>query len=211
MMALTLIKGDKVDLWVRNMLDSLRRLHLVQHNIPAVWNHFKQEFRTKFTNSTRELRARTQLERLKFQYPDIDGYIAEFEDLIVQVNYNIASQETINLFLKGFNKNRNLLDKVFMPLVPISYEAMKRRLIAIVKSMQFVNLIVQDTPDFRRFQGNMTQMPQGNQLGPWNFAPRQVTLSNTPQWMNNMPVPMDMSNWAHTPNWHNRQTQGNTM
>ncbi len=82
-MALTLIKGDKVDLWVRNMLDSLRRLHLVQHNIPAVWNHFKQEFRTKFTNSTRELRARTQLERLKFQYPDIDGYIAEFEDLIV--------------------------------------------------------------------------------------------------------------------------------
>jgi len=166
MMALTLIKGDKVDLWVRNMLDSLRRLHLVQHNIPAVWNHFKQEFRTKFTNSTRELRARTQLERLKFQYPDIDGYIAEFEDLIVQVNYNIASQETINLFLKGFNKNRNLLDKVFMPPVPISYEAMKRRLIAIVKSMQFVNLIVQDTPDFRRFQGNMTQMPQGNQLGP---------------------------------------------
>ncbi len=82
------------------------------------------------------------------------------------MNYNIASQETINLFLKGFNKNRNLLDKVFMPLVPISYEAMKRRLIAIVKSMQFVNLIVQDTPDFRRFQGNMTQMPQGNQLGP---------------------------------------------
>ncbi len=150
-MALTLIKGDKVDLWVRNMLDSLRRLHLVQHNILAVWNHFKQEFRMKFTNSTKELRARIQLKRLKFQYLDINGYIAEFEDLIVQANYNIASQETINLFLKGFNKNRSLLDKVFTPLVPIFYEAMKRRLITIIKSMQLVNSIAQDAPDFRRF------------------------------------------------------------
>jgi len=35
-MALTLIKGEKVNLWVKNMLDSLRRLHPVQHNVPAV-------------------------------------------------------------------------------------------------------------------------------------------------------------------------------
>ena len=54
---------------------------------------------------TRELRARTQLERLVFKYPDINGYIAEFEDLITQANYNLASQEAINLFLKGFSRN----------------------------------------------------------------------------------------------------------
>src|SRR6266851_9202614 len=82
--ALTLIKGEKVDLWVKNMLNSLRRLHPVQHNVPAVWNHFEAAFRDKFTDSTRELQARTQLKRLKFQYPDIDGYIAKFKDLIVQ-------------------------------------------------------------------------------------------------------------------------------
>ncbi len=158
-MALTLIKGEKVDLWVKNMLDSLRRLHPVQHNVPAVWNHFKEAFRAKFTDSTRELRARGQLERLKFHYPDIDGYIAEFEDLVVQAGYNIASQEAINLFLKGFSKNRNLLDKVFTPPVPVSYKAMKKRLIAIVKSMQLVNSIVQDTPDFRTFRANPPQMP----------------------------------------------------
>ncbi len=81
--ALTLIKGEKVDLWVKNMLNSLRRLHPVQHNVPAVWNHFEAAFQDKFTDSTRELRARTQLERLKFRYPDIDSYIAEFKDLIV--------------------------------------------------------------------------------------------------------------------------------
>src|SRR6267154_5339663 len=188
-MALTLIKGEKVDLWVKNMLNSLRRLHPVQHNVPTVWNHFKEAFRTKFTDSTRELRARGQLERLKFQYPDINGYIAEFEDLTVQAGYNIVSQETINLFLKGFNKNRSLLNKVFMPPVPVSYEAMKRRLIAIVKSMQLVNLIMQDAPDFRTFCANPTQMPQGNQPTQRNFALRQVTSSNAPHWMNNTPVP----------------------
>jgi len=208
-MALTLIKGKKVDLWVKNMLDSLRRLHPVQHNVPAVWNHFEAAFRDKFTDSTRELQARTQLKRLKFQYPDIDGYIAKFKDLIVQAGYNIASQETINLFLKGFNKNRNLLDKVFTPPVPVSYEAMKRRLIAIVKSMQLVNSIAQDAPDFRNFHSNPTQMPRGNQQPQRNFALHQVTSLNALQWMNNQLVPMDTSNQARMPNWRNNPVQGN--
>jgi hypothetical protein len=104
MLALTLIKGEKVNLWVRNMIAILQRLHLVHHNVPAVWNHFKEEFKTKFMDSTRELWARTQLERLGFKYPDINGYIAEFKDLITQVNYNLASQEVINLFLKGIQQ-----------------------------------------------------------------------------------------------------------
>jgi len=208
-MALTLIKGEKVNLWVKNMLDSLRRLHPVQHNVLAVWNHFETAFRDKFTNSTRELQARTQLKRLKFRYPDIDGYIAEFEDLIVQAGYNLAFQETINLFLKGFNKNRNLLDKVFTPLVPVAYEAMKRRLVVIVKLMQLVNSIAQDAPDFRSFCSNPMQMPHGNQQPQRNFTPRQVMSSNAPQWMNNQLVLMDTSNWACTPNWRNRITQGN--
>jgi hypothetical protein len=110
-------------------------------------------------DSTRELRARTQLDRLGFKYPDIDGYIAKFEDLITQANYNLASQEAINLFLKGFSKNRSLLDKVFTPPVPVTYDAMKRRLIAIVKSMQLVNSIAQNAPDFRTFRNNLQRPP----------------------------------------------------
>ncbi len=158
-MALTLIKGDKVDLWVRNMLNSLRRLHPVQHNVPAVWNHFEQEFWQKFTNSTKELRARNQLKKLRFRYLDINRYIAKFEDLIVQANYTLVSQETINIFLKGFNKNRSLLDKVFTLPVLVTYKAMKQRLIAIIKLMQLVNSIAQDAPDFRSFCSNNPQLP----------------------------------------------------
>ncbi len=86
---------------------------------------------------------------------------------------------------------------------------MKRRLIAIVKSMQLVNSIAQDAPDFRSFQTNLAQMPRGNQPTQRNFAPRQVTSSNAPLWMNNTPVPMDTSNQARTPMWRNRPSQGN--
>jgi hypothetical protein len=127
-LALTLIKGEKVDLWVRNMIDAIRRLHPVQvhHNVPAVWIEFEQAFRDKFVDSTGELHARNQLDKLKFKYSEIDGHIAGFEDLIVKANYNLVSQEAINLFLKGFSHNRSLLDKVFTPPVPGTYEAMKK-------------------------------------------------------------------------------------
>jgi hypothetical protein len=195
-----LIKGEKVDLWVKNMIDTLRRLHPVQHNVPAVWNEFEKAFRQKFMDSTSELHARNQLDKLKFKYPEIDGHIAEFEDLIVKANYNLASQEVINLFLKGFSHSRNLLDKVFTPPVPETYETMKRCMVAIVKSMQLVNLIAQNAPDFRPFQrNNQPCFPQGNQQPTQGFAPQQVNSSNAPPWMRNMPVPMDTSNCACAP------------
>jgi hypothetical protein len=54
-LALTLIKGEKVNLWVRNMINTLRRLHPVHHNVPAIWEEFEQEFKDKFMDLTREL------------------------------------------------------------------------------------------------------------------------------------------------------------
>jgi len=206
-LALTLIKGEKVDLWVCNMIDSLRRLHPTHHNVPAIWEEFEQAFKDKFVDSTRELRARNQLKQLKFKYPDIDEYIANFEDLIVHAGYNLASKEAINLFLKGFSKNRNLLDKVFMPPVPTTYGAMKRRLIAIIKLMQLVNSIAQNAPDFQCFGNNNTQQrfqPRNTQPTR-GFAPRQVTSSNALPWMNNMAVPMDTSNCTRAPRQQGNQ------
>jgi hypothetical protein len=155
------------------MIDSLRRLHPVHHNVPVVWEEFEQAFKDKFVDSIRELRARNQLKQLKFKYPDIDGYIANFEDLMVHTGYNLAFKEAINLLLKGFSKNRNLLDKVFTPPVPTAYGAMKRCLVAIVKLMQLVNLIAQNAPDFQRFSNNSSQpcFQPRNPQPTWGFAP----------------------------------------
>jgi len=182
----------------------------VQHNVPTVWNEFEKAFRQKFVDSTSELHARNQLDKLKFKYLEIDGHIAEFEDLIVKANYNLASQEAINHFLKGFSHSRNLLDKVFTPPVPETYETMKRRMVAIVKSMQLVNSIAQNAPDFRPFQrSNQPHFPQGNQQPTQGFAPRQVNSSNAPPWMCNMLVPMDTSNRARAP--RQGQAQSNAV
>jgi hypothetical protein len=93
------------------MIDSLRRLHPVHHNVPMVWEEFEQVFKDKFVDSTHKLRARNQLKQLKFKCPNIDKYIANFEDLIVHAGYNLASKEVINLFLKRFSKNRTYLTK----------------------------------------------------------------------------------------------------
>jgi len=198
------------------MIDTLRRLHLVHHNVPAVWEEFEQAFKDKFVDSTCELRARNQLKQLKYKYPDIDEYIANFEDLIVHAGYNLASKEAINLFLKGFSKNRSLLDKVFTPPVPTAYGTMKRCLIAIVKLMQLVNSIVQNAPDFQRFGNNSTQQcfQPRNPQPTRGFAPRQVMSSNAPPWMNNMAVPMDTSNRTCAPRQQGNQggrTYGNTV
>ena len=132
------------------------------------------------------------------------------------MGYNLASKEVINLFLKGFSKNRSLLDKVFTPPVPTAYGAMKRRLIAIVKSMQLVNSIAQNAPDFQQFSNNQTQQrfQPRNPQPTRGFAPQQVTSSNTPPWMNNMVVPMDMSNRARAPKQQGnqgRRAYGNAM
>jgi hypothetical protein len=150
--------------------------------------------------------GRNQLDKLKFKYPDIDGHIAEFEDLIVKANYNLGSQEAINLFLKVFSHNRNLLDKVFTPPVPETYKAMKRHMVAIVKSMQLVNSITQNASDFHPFQrSSQPQFLQGNQQPTQGYAPQQVNSSNVLPWMCNMLVPIDTSNHTCAP----RQVQNN--
>jgi len=163
---------------------------------PRYGKNSNKHSKTKFMDSTRKLRARNQLKQLKFKYPDINEYIANFEDLIVHAGYNLASKEAINLFLKEFSKNRNLLDKVFTPPVPTAYGTMKRHLIAIIKLMQLVNSIAQNAPDFQRFGNNNSQQrfQPRNPQPMRGFMPRQVTLSNAPPWMNNMAVPMDTSN-----------------
>jgi hypothetical protein len=128
------------------MIDSLRRLNPLMHNILAVWTCFKEAFQRRFTYSTKELQARAALKKHKFRYPNIDRYIATFEDLVVKAGYDLRSQETFSLFLKGFSANARLLDKLFLPPVPEMYLAIKRQAVAITKLMQLVNAIAQAPP-----------------------------------------------------------------
>ena len=87
-LALTLIKGLRVDQWVCNMTIWLRSLDPIQDNIPQVWDYFTKEFENQFTDSTKTQCSRQQLERLRFRFPEIDQYIADFEDLVNLSGYS---------------------------------------------------------------------------------------------------------------------------
>ncbi len=101
-LALTLIKGPRVDQWVQNMTTWLRGLDPVNDNVPRVWDYFTETFEQQFSDLTRTQRSRQQLEKLRFKFPDINQYIADFEDLANLSGYTVGNDETINLFLKGF-------------------------------------------------------------------------------------------------------------
>jgi len=60
-------------------------------NIPAVWDQFLYEFSAQFQDSQKEGRAQQKLENLQMKFPDIDGYISQFEELACQANYYYPS------------------------------------------------------------------------------------------------------------------------
>ncbi len=145
-LTLTLIKGPHVDQWVRNMTTWLRSLDLVNDNVPRVWDYFTETFEQQFNDSTRTQRSRQQLEKLRFKFPDIDQYIADFEDLANLSGYTVGNDETINLFLKGFEGARDLLNGILAPPLLTTYYKLKNRAINITKSRQLINTIQKNVP-----------------------------------------------------------------
>jgi len=63
-LALTLIKGPRVDQWVRNMTTWLRSLDPINDNVPRVWDYFTETFEQQFSDSTRTQHSRQQLKKL---------------------------------------------------------------------------------------------------------------------------------------------------
>ncbi len=133
-LALTLIKGPRVDQWVQNMTTWLRSLDPINDNVPRVWDYFTTTFKQQFNDSTRTQRSRQQLEKLRFKFPDIDQYITDFKDLANLSGYTVGNDETINLFLKGFKHARDLLHRILaLPLLTTYYD-LKNRAINVTKS-----------------------------------------------------------------------------
>ena len=112
----------------------LRSLDPMQDNVPQVWDYFTEEFESQFTDSTKMQRSRQQLEKLRFRFPEIDQYIADFEDLVNLSGYTVGNDETINLFLKGFENARDVLGGILSPPIPVTYYAIKERAISVTKS-----------------------------------------------------------------------------
>jgi hypothetical protein len=79
--SITLINGDNVQGWVKNMRKILNGLDPLVDNIPDVWNRFCNEFGEQFLNTAEQEMARTDLQKLQMEPGKIDQYISKFEKL----------------------------------------------------------------------------------------------------------------------------------
>ena len=99
--ALSFIKGPQVAGWVHDYGQVLDMLDPTNDNIPAVWDQFLDKFEQQFMDSQREVQARAQLQQLKADLANMDGYIAKFKELARQARYTIGSPEMMQYFLLG--------------------------------------------------------------------------------------------------------------
>jgi hypothetical protein len=103
------------------MLDTLLR----DQNVPLLWDFFLQEFEVQYLDTTREDRARAEINKLKLKDNDIDAYIAKFEELARQAGYTLGSPESIQLFEEGLSYP--ILANVMRAPTVSGYYAIKER------------------------------------------------------------------------------------
>jgi Retrotransposon gag protein len=136
---LTLIQGPQVATWVRDVgtwIDSLDHEH---DDIQLTWDTFIQEFTDHFTNLQEQQRARLNLDKCKMCFPEINQYIADFEELVRHTGYTIESEETISFFLDGLIPS--ILDAIITPPFPENYRQYKTKAIQHTKARQMVEAI----------------------------------------------------------------------
>jgi Retrotransposon gag protein/Zinc knuckle len=185
-------------------------LNPIDDDIQFTWDTFVQEFTEHFTDSQDQQRARLDLDRCRMRFPDIDQYIADFEELVRRAGYTIESEETISFFLNGLTTS--VLDVIIAPPFPENYNQYKAKAIQHTKAKQMVEAIRarQGIPN-NRPQNTFNQPRNNFQPRNWNQRfnqqnpqqpPRQPAYNSTnaprPSY-NNVQVPMDLSR-TRTPN-----------
>jgi len=139
-LTLTLMKGPQVAGWTRDMGTWLDTLDPILDNIPDVWDQFLYEFSQQFQDSQRENRARGEIERCTMKFPEIDDYIARFEDLSRIAGYDANSGAVFQLFTKGLPDD--ILKEVLTSPTPTTYIDLKDKAISATRSKVLINNIL---------------------------------------------------------------------
>jgi Retrotransposon gag protein len=96
-MALTYIKGERVNDWQEEQLNKLEST-THQHTDEAIWQEFEQAFKDAFTNSNKKQRAYEKLKNHQMTGDDVDSYISGFENLVKQAGWSRNDAGTMDLF-----------------------------------------------------------------------------------------------------------------
>ncbi len=134
--------------------------------------------------------ARKDLTQLKMRFPDIDSYIADFEQTVRKALYRLGSHEMNQQFLSGLPQD--IAEDVMHYPTPITYQEYTQKALASIRSKVLLrNVFGGGNRNFRAFAPQQ-QRPQWNNPHPQGQSTPQYNSSNTPQWMNNTLVPINI-------------------
>ena len=162
-LALTLMHGEKVAGWVKNIGVVLDELNLDTDDIDELWATFLEEFAQQYTDTQAAERARVALESLRMKAPEIDEYILKFEELCNKAGYMMGNTEVTYLFLKGLPKP--ILEDVIKGPQVGSYEDLKDHAIQVTRSQELLHNILKQ-------QGGQAGQTTRPQFIPQNFNNR---------------------------------------
>ncbi len=92
------MQGPEVEEWTRGMLQWIQQIP-DESNTEFVWRVFQRCFYRRFTDTQADSMARKNLTQLKMRFPDIDSYIADFEQTVRKALYRLGSHEMNQQFL----------------------------------------------------------------------------------------------------------------
>jgi len=175
------IQGELVNEWVMYMTDWLMRQ--TEAGFPEhtrrLWDDTLRAFTRRFSNTMEKEQAQAELRKgFHMKEGDIDSYVATFERLARQADYNLDAPQTLDLFTAGLPKA--LFTKVYEQYEPTTFEAWKQA--AMKKQQQYMHLQARlnslKTPTPKT-------TPRPNQWGPSQsgWAPRNLPHHQNPNAM----------------------------
>jgi Retrotransposon gag protein len=103
-MALSLIRGPKVDDWVDEQLNNLEvKICMTPQSDKTLWTDFETVFTDAFTDTAKKEDAYQKLKHLKMKDELVDDYITMFNSLTVKAGWELNNEGTINTFHSGLH------------------------------------------------------------------------------------------------------------
>ena len=197
--ALTCIKGPKVNWWTQQQLEWLMTLQPADDN-NTTYQQFIMNFCAHFMDSQKAQRARIKLQTLKMTWPEIDEYISKFKSITHEAGYNPADPNTMQQFLQGLPQS--IRQKVLEDTTVETYNQMKKKVISITTSQHIIHALykqlARNPPPQSNFQTNWQTWGQCFQSNQNQLSQRQgfgqtpFNSATAPKAWNNQPVPMDL-------------------
>ena len=135
-LALSFIKGDKIDQWVAGQANWLAMQVYGENNQPAshlaiddyLWVEFTVAFRCQFQDTAEHERAWADLQRLSMKDQNIDQYIADFENLLALAGRNQNEAMALKFFKFGLKAgfHNTILNQRPIPRTLDQWQSMAR-------------------------------------------------------------------------------------